>query len=370
MTATTEGRPADQSVRAGWTQRESYGEQPNRRETAEPNPEQANLEQTKPEQLKPEPRASADWEQPPFGDGVLRYLYKSAADTPQLSFVRRAIEGALTPRDTMYRGLRWRLTPGDNEADRLIWLGAPSAQERLLDFLMRWIETQERPLTLCDIGAGFGMISLPLAVAAGPKARVIAVEPDPNALLRLWENVALNGLETVEPIYCTLDEAPGHPRLGSKQDDSVRTLLQSLLGAYKGLRAPVGAPGFAAPVETLGNLMAQRRAPGFDLLRVSAHGLEDAVLCPFFDIAPDSRLPRMIVAAPNMRGYWRRDLVSAARARGYDLSQTTPAGLVFERTADRAPIAAAVSDAGRALAHPKALEPDQASSDAEPGAAA
>lgn len=52
--------------------------------------------------------------------------------------------------------------------------------------------------TFVDIGANIGCISFLAATIAGPSGRVIAFEPNPNNLQRLYAGIVLNGFENVE----------------------------------------------------------------------------------------------------------------------------------------------------------------------------
>lgn len=56
-----------------------------------------------------------------------------------------------------------------------------------------------RPGTVAfDVGANVGMFTIPLAHAVGPRGHVIAVEPSPENVGRLEDNIRLNGLSNVE----------------------------------------------------------------------------------------------------------------------------------------------------------------------------
>ncbi len=54
--------------------------------------------------------------------------------------------------------------------------------------------------TFVDVGANVGCISLMAAMIAGPSGRVIAVEPYPENLQRLYAGIALNGFSNVRVI--------------------------------------------------------------------------------------------------------------------------------------------------------------------------
>ncbi len=62
--------------------------------------------------------------------------------------------------------------------------------------------------TFVDVGANIGCISLLAASIAGPEGRVIAIEPNPNNLQRLYAGIVLNGFGNVKVMaYAVSDRA-------------------------------------------------------------------------------------------------------------------------------------------------------------------
>ena len=61
--------------------------------------------------------------------------------------------------------------------------------------------------TVCDIGAGPGYFSLPLARVLGSAGRVLAVDVEPRMLQALRERLAKAGLRNVTPILGLPDDA-------------------------------------------------------------------------------------------------------------------------------------------------------------------
>ena len=67
----------------------------------------------------------------------------------------------------------------------------------------------QRGATLVDVGAHIGYYSLKAAGRVGPNGRVIAIEPDPDTVRKLQENIRANDARniTVQPVACAGSEA-------------------------------------------------------------------------------------------------------------------------------------------------------------------
>lgn len=82
-----------------------------------------------------------------------------------------------------------------------------------------WIETYlEGSRVFYDIGANVGLYTM-YAAMKHPECTVYAFEPFLPNYTRLVENVRLNGLDNVIPLYCALSDAPGIERLYIRDDE-------------------------------------------------------------------------------------------------------------------------------------------------------
>jgi FkbM family methyltransferase len=72
-----------------------------------------------------------------------------------------------------------------------------------------------RGSTFIDVGANVGFISCALA-ALRPDLRIIAIEPVPHNVKALRDNVARNGLTSIEIIHAGVSHEPGELRFTSK----------------------------------------------------------------------------------------------------------------------------------------------------------
>jgi precorrin-6B methylase 2 len=66
-------------------------------------------------------------------------------------------------------------------------------QEPLTEFLIEKLMPQGG--TFVDVGANIGLMSVVAGLRAGPKGRVVAIEPAPIIAKRLEENLCLNNLQ-------------------------------------------------------------------------------------------------------------------------------------------------------------------------------
>ena len=90
------------------------------------------------------------------------------------------------------------------KAEKSRWLGTyePELQAALREFL--------RPgMTVYDIGANIGYISLLMAKAVGPRGRVFAFEALPANVERIQKNVALNNLSSVTVVAAAVLDKTG-----------------------------------------------------------------------------------------------------------------------------------------------------------------
>ena len=66
------------------------------------------------------------------------------------------------------------------------------------------------PDAVCvDVGANIGLAAIPMAQAAGPNGKILAIEPDPRIAAFLAANLALNRLEWAEVRNCAVGEQEG-----------------------------------------------------------------------------------------------------------------------------------------------------------------
>lgn len=133
-----------------------------------------------------------------------------------------------------------------------------------------------------DVGANIGFFSLLGARRAGGTGRVIALEPNPRALKRLHQNLALNPSLRVDVIEAAVSDHSGEVRLAQPDDWNLGGTCISEKGTVRVRCAPLGE--LLAPLNVL-------RVP--DVLKIDVEGHEPAVLRGLF--ATPGLRPRHIV---------------------------------------------------------------------------
>lgn len=186
-------------------------------------------------------------------------------------------------------------------------------------------ELAEDGAVFVDIGANIGLYSFSVASAfAGfQDTKIVSVEPHPEIHRRLAFNRSLNP---------TLPMALFQGGIGEKEDEMQLLTGDGNLGQTRILREGEAThpESITVPIITLTALCEKFELERIDGMKVDVEGFEEAVLLPFFETAPDTLLPRLIVIEDN-RTEWSTDILAAAATRGYRLAKKTHMNLLLER---------------------------------------
>lgn len=227
------------------------------------------------------------------------------------------------PVDIEAMGARMRLYPDGNVCEK-----------RVL-FTPQYFDALERELLagrlregfrFIDIGANVGAYSLFVAAKAGPSARILAVEPQPEVFSRLAYNIAQNPFGTVKAVACALADKPGELTLfldSSNRGESSVRILRSGTGAT--------VTTVRVPAVTLLALMESEGYDRLDAIKLDVEGAEDLILEPFLRDAPQHLWPSFIIIEDS-RERWQTDLAGLLESNGYVLTAKTRLNLVFEKT--------------------------------------
>ncbi len=225
------------------------------------------------------------------------------------------------PLDIVALGARMRLFPYNNVCEKRI-LFTPQcfdAEERA--FLL---SRMRDGFTFVDIGANIGGYALFVAGVAGPRARILAVEPQPDIYERLVFNVRLNSFPTVKAIACAVADQDGEVRLFVADDNRGESSVKIVSSA--GVAGSV-----TVPCKTLLTLLGEEGFSAVDAAKLDTEGAEDLILDTFFQDAPETLWPRILILERD-NNRWHVDLPALLASRGYSVVATTRTNVIYERT--------------------------------------
>ncbi len=229
------------------------------------------------------------------------------------------------PVDTVTLGARMRLYPHNNLCDKRI-LFTPQlfdvAERKVLEAAVGEAKGRAGGFRFVDIGANVGAYSLFVAGIAGPSARILAIEPQPDVFQRLVANIGFNAFGTIMAVDCAVADKPGELTLfidpRNKGESSVRLLRSSAATPVK------------VPARPLTALLADHGYDGIDALKIDVEGAEDVIIEPFLRDAPESLWPKLVVIEDSAHR-WQVDLRALFLAHGYRELPQTRLNLMFAR---------------------------------------
>lgn len=263
--------------------------------------------------------------------GIARWVIEKTRSLPnrwsarRLAFALRrialrALDGA--PVDIETLGAQMRLYPYKNICEK-----------RIL-FTPQFFDPQEREdlasrikpgFVFIDIGANVGAYSLFVAAKAGPDARILSVEPQPDIFDRLVYNIRQNPFGSIKAVDCAIADKPGELTLfldpRNSGESSVKIVGSSQTRAIK-VRATT--------------LMDLVRGEGFthiDAIKLDVEGAEDIILEPFLREAPPELLPSLLLVEDSS-SRWQIDLPALLVQKGYRMTKRTRINMIFERVTD------------------------------------
>jgi FkbM family methyltransferase len=224
------------------------------------------------------------------------------------------------PLDVEALGARMRLYPYNNVCEKRI-LFTP----QYFDFAEReFLQARMTPdFVFIDIGANIGGYSLFAAAAAGPRARILAIEPQADIFERLTYNIGQNPFATIKAIACAVADRDGEITLFIDDDNRGETSMRIINSDVLGEHVKV-------PAKALTSIVAEEGFEWIDALKLDVEGAEDLILEPYFRDAPRALWPRLLFLefAPER---WSIDLASLLSEQGYVQVLRTRRKAAFER---------------------------------------
>ncbi|HEY8581146.1 MAG TPA: FkbM family methyltransferase [Beijerinckiaceae bacterium] len=224
------------------------------------------------------------------------------------------------PVDVEAMGARMRLYPYNNICEK-----------RIL-FTPQYFDPAERDLlasrmtpdfTFIDIGANVGGYSLFVAAQAGPRARILAVEPQPEIFERLVFNIRQNPFATIKAIDCALADEDGEITLFLPSHNRGETSMRIVNADADGAKIRV-------PARTLLGVVEAEGYAKIDAMKLDVEGAEDLIIEPFFRKAPKALWPKLVLME-HTNARWAIDLPKLMRDCGYAEILRTRANVAYER---------------------------------------
>jgi FkbM family methyltransferase len=271
-------------------------------------------------------------EQTPFGTFAPNSLARAAIELTRAmpdSWIGRRLAFAVRqcavtamrgkPVDFEAFGAKMRLFPYDNMCEKRLLFTPQYFDRRERAILVKHIKPGFR---FIDIGANVGAYSLFVAALAGAKARILAVEPQPDIFERLAANMRLNPFGTIKAVQCAVADKPGDYTLFLDTKNRGESSMRAL-------RSPNGL-SIRMPATTLVQLVADEKFDRIDAIKLDVEGAEDLILEPFFNTAPQNLWPVLVIMEDGV-GRWHTDMEPFLKERGYRQLLRTHVNYVFER---------------------------------------
>lgn len=222
-------------------------------------------------------------------------------------------------------GARMRLHPHDNLCEKRLLFSPQHFDARELALLALLARRMKPDIVFLDAGANVGGYSLFVAAQSGPRARILAIEPQPDIHARLVYNIRQNAFATIKTLECALADRAGEAVLfidGANRGESSMRVLPAVDGGRVRVRA-----------QTLADVVAAEGLTHIDALKLDCEGAEDLILEPFLRAAPRAVWPRLLIVERNPQR-WCVDLFGLVRAQGYRETLRTSQNIAYELQQD------------------------------------
>jgi FkbM family methyltransferase len=240
----------------------------------------------------------------------------------RLGFLLRRIAIALLggrPVDADSLGARFRLHPYNNVCEKRILFSPRDFDEREREILLARLHPK---FVFLDIGANIGGYALALAAKAGPGARILAFEPQPEIFERLVYNIGANPFGTVKAFALAVADKDGEITLfldsRNKGEASVKIVSADHARQVK------------VPARSLLGIVEDEGIGAIDAIKLDVEGAEDLILQRFLADAPEALWPKLLIVERG-EGRWAIDLIGMLAGHGYRPIATTRNNHILER---------------------------------------
>ena len=235
-------------------------------------------------------------------------------------FRRLAIRRLAGPVDSSTIGANFRLYPFSNVCEKRILFTPQYFDQEERDL----IASRVKPgFVFLDIGANIGGYALSIAAAAGPTAKIVAIEPQPQIFERLVYNIAQNPFGTVKAVACAIADHDGELTLFLNHENRGQSSVKIVASDQD------GGGTVLVPAKTLLTLLNEEKITRVDAAKLDVEGAEDLILEPFFKEAPRSLWPKLMVVE-NIEGRWHKDVRALLVEHGYKKLLANRRNVAFE----------------------------------------
>jgi FkbM family methyltransferase len=224
------------------------------------------------------------------------------------------------PLDVETFGAKMRLYPYNNVCEKRILFTPQYFDPSERDLLQSRI-TED--FVFVDIGANIGGYTLFVAAHAGPRARILAIEPQPEIFERLLYNIQQNRFANMKALDCAVADVDGEITLflhgANRGETSMRIINSDAVTAR-----------IRVPAKSLKSIVLQENFTRIDAIKLDVEGAEDVILEPFLQEVAPALWPKLILMEYS-HGPWAVDLEAALVERGYREVLRTRSNVAYER---------------------------------------
>jgi FkbM family methyltransferase len=262
-------------------------------------------------------------DQAPWGRHRANALQSALIALGRRSFLQRGTFRHLTtnliaafgsPLDIEFRGCRYRIEGKNNLIEYGMLLRRDYNGEEI-DFLLGVLGPGGVAL---DIGSNIGLYSLPMARAAGPEGKVVAIDANAAMVERLRFNAMASELGQIEAVHAAVGGSEGWVDLHIRKDDVAIVRVEQ-------------KDGGRIPMYPLATILRNLGVEKVDALKIDIEGYEDAALVPFLDDSDDALRPARIVIEHPRSGDDYDGCAAAFERHGYVRVSQTRSNSLYQR---------------------------------------
>lgn len=227
--------------------------------------------------------------------------------------------------DTQVRGINFRLHTAINTTDGKLLTSSKFYDHEEIRALSIPLHdstaNSESESVFIDIGANTGYYSLTLAQLGFSK--ILAIEPNPTTLSLLRYNVGINDFgKSVTIVPLCVGDGQKTPFYSSETGLGSASIIKTSHHDSEPILVD------SAP---LLNILTQNGISHVSAMKIDIEGYEDRALQPFFESAPKSLWPEVIVIEDCNRDLWQHDIIQQIEKAGYKILKKTRGNQILKR---------------------------------------